>query len=111
MILWTVSVIFGALHNYVYSETATMFPKLSGGIAIYAHEAWKRYFSFVGPVAAFGYWIGWSVVLFGHRRRRRLPGAVRVVPLLRHLRQLEPQLAASLGQTGLLQLPDRPDRR
>jgi len=59
VILWTVSVIFGALHNYIYSETATMFPKLSGGIAIYAHEAWKRYFSFVGPVAAFGYWIGW----------------------------------------------------
>jgi len=62
-ILWTVSVVLGALHNYIYSETAAMFPKLSGGIAIYAHEAWKRYFSFIGPVAAFGYWIGWSVVL------------------------------------------------
>lgn len=63
VILWTVSVLLGALHNYIYSELATMFPKLSGGIAIYAHEAWKRYLSFVGPVAAFGYWIGWSVVL------------------------------------------------
>ena len=63
VILWTVSVIVGALHNYIYSETAAMFPKLSGGIAIYAHEAWKRYCSFVGPIAAFGYWIGWSVVL------------------------------------------------
>ncbi len=63
VILWTVSVILGALHNYIYSESAAMFPKLSGGIAIYAHEAWKKYFSFVGPVAAFGYWIGWSVVL------------------------------------------------
>jgi amino acid transporter len=63
VILWTVSVVIGALHNYIYSETAAMFPKLSGGIAIYAHEAWKKYFSFVGPVAAFGYWIGWSVVL------------------------------------------------
>ncbi len=62
-ILWTVSVLLGALHNYIYSETAAMFPKLSGGIAIYAHEAWKRYFSFIGPIAAFGYWIGWSVVL------------------------------------------------
>ena len=62
-ILWTVSVVLGALHNYIYSETAAMFPKLSGGIAIYAHEAWKRYFSFIGPIAAFGYWIGWSVVL------------------------------------------------
>jgi amino acid transporter len=63
VILWTVSVVLGALHNYIYAETATMFPKLSGGIAIYAHEAWKRYFSFIGPIAAFGYWIGWSVVL------------------------------------------------
>ena len=63
VILWTTSVIIGALHNYVYSELAAMFPKLSGGIAIYAHEAWKKYLSFVGPVAAFGYWIGWSVVL------------------------------------------------
>ena len=63
VILWTVSVVIGALHNYIYSETAAMFPKLSGGIAIYAHEAWKRYSSFVGPIAAFGYWIGWSVVL------------------------------------------------
>src|SRR3954470_17874462 len=104
VILWTVSVIFGALHNYIYSETATMFPKLSGGIAIYAHEAWKRYFSFVGPVAAFGYWIGWSVVLsatgvvvgflvpargvgvaLSPRRRRRLPGAGAVLPLVRHV--------------------------
>src|SRR6476469_1221707 len=63
VILWTTSVIIGALHNYVYSELAAMFPKLSGGIAIYAHEAWKKYVSFVGPIAAFGYWIGWSVVL------------------------------------------------
>ncbi|MGZ4430811.1 MAG: APC family permease [Gaiellales bacterium] len=63
VILWTASVLLGAMHNYIYSETAAMFPKLSGGIAIYAHEAWKRYLSIVGPIAAFGYWIGWSVVL------------------------------------------------
>jgi amino acid transporter len=63
VILWTASVVVGALHNYIYSESAAMFPKLSGGIAIYAHEAWKKYVSFVGPIAAFGYWIGWSVVL------------------------------------------------
>jgi amino acid transporter len=63
VILWTASVIVGAFHNYIYSELATMFPKLSGGIAIYAHEAWKKYLSFVGPLAAFGYWLGWSVVL------------------------------------------------
>ena len=40
-----------------------MFPKLAGGVAIYAHEAWKRYTTFVGPIAAVGYWLGWSVVL------------------------------------------------
>jgi amino acid transporter len=63
VILWTASVVIGALHNYIYSELAAAFPRLSGGIAIYAHEAWKRYLSLVGPLAAFGYWIGWSVVL------------------------------------------------
>ncbi len=63
VIVWTITVLIGSLHNYIYSELATMFPDLSGGIAIYAHEAWKRYLSLVGPVAAFGYWIGWSVVL------------------------------------------------
>src|SRR5262249_16082254 len=62
-IVWTISVVIGALHNYIYSETAAMFPKFAGGIAIYAHEAWKKYLSIVGPIAAFGYWIGWSVVL------------------------------------------------
>lgn len=63
VIVWAITVVIGSLHNYIYSELSTMFPDLSGGIAIYAHEAWKRYLSFVGPVAAFGYWIGWSVVL------------------------------------------------
>ena len=63
IILWLVSVSIGALHNQIYSELAAMFPQKSGGIALYAHEAWKRYCSFVGPLAAFGYWIGWSVVL------------------------------------------------
>ena len=62
-IVWTFSVRIGALHNNIYAEVATMFPKLSGGVAVYAHEAWKRYTSFVGPIAAVGYWLGWSVVL------------------------------------------------
>ena len=63
LILWAISVVIGALSNYIYSELAAMFPHLSGGLSIYAHEAWKKYLSLVGPVAAFGYWIGWSVVL------------------------------------------------
>ena len=61
--VWTFSVLIGALHNNIYAEVAAMFPKLSGGVAVYAHEAWKRYTSFVGPIAAVGYWLGWSVVL------------------------------------------------
>jgi amino acid transporter len=62
-VLWTVSITFGALQNNIHAEMSTMFPNKSGGIALYAHEAWRKYLTFVGPVATFGYWIGWSVVL------------------------------------------------
>ena len=54
--LWTISVCLGALQNNIYAELATMFPNKSGGIALYAHEAWRKYLSFVGPIATFGYW-------------------------------------------------------
>src|SRR3954470_15194625 len=63
LVLWTVSVLLGALQNNIYAELATMFPKKSGGIALFAHEAWRKYFSFVGPIATFGYWFAWSSVL------------------------------------------------
>ena len=62
-VLWTISVCLGALQNNVYAELATMFPNKSGGIALFAHEAWRKYFTFVGPVATFGYWFAWSSVL------------------------------------------------
>src|SRR6185295_4795498 len=62
-VLWTISITFGALQNNIHAELSTMFPNKSGGIALYAHEAWRKYLTFVGPVATFGYWIGWSVVL------------------------------------------------
>jgi amino acid transporter len=51
------------LQNNIYAELATMFPNKSGGIALFAHEAWRKYFTFVGPVATFGYWFAWSSVL------------------------------------------------
>ena len=51
------------LLNTLYSELATMFPEKSGGLALYANEGWRKYTTLVGPVATFGYWIGWSVVL------------------------------------------------
>jgi amino acid transporter len=63
MTLWAISATIGLLQNWIYAETAAMFPEQSGGISLYAHEGWRRYFSLVGPVATFGYWIGWSVVL------------------------------------------------
>src|SRR3954465_3951442 len=62
-VLWTVSVLLGALQNNIYAELATMFPNKSGGIALFAHEAWRKYLSFVGPIATFGYWFAWSSVL------------------------------------------------
>jgi len=61
--LWTVSMTIGVLSNWIYSETAAMFPEKSGGIALYAHEGWRRYFTPIGPIATFGYWFAWSSVL------------------------------------------------
>jgi amino acid transporter len=63
IILWGISAFIGLLQAWIYSEPATMFPNQSGGISLYAHEAWRKYTTLVGPVATFGYWIGWSVVL------------------------------------------------
>ena len=62
-ILWGVSAVMAVFINTIYSELATMFPDKSGGIALYAHEGWRKYTTLIGPVATFGYWIGWSVVL------------------------------------------------
>jgi amino acid transporter len=62
-LLWGISAVCAVFLNTIYSELAAMFPEKSGGLALYAHEAWRRYTTLVGPVATFGYWIGWSVVL------------------------------------------------
>jgi amino acid transporter len=62
-VLWTISVLLGGLQNNIYAELATMFPNKAGGIALFAHEAWRKYFTFVGPLATFGYWFAWSSVL------------------------------------------------
>jgi amino acid transporter len=63
VVLWTISICLGALQNNIHAELACMFPNKSGGIALYAHEAWRKYLTLIGPLATFGYWIGWSVVL------------------------------------------------
>src|SRR6201996_4645182 len=63
VILWGISAIIGWILTWIYVEPAMMFPNQSGGISLYANEAWRKYTTFVGPIATFGYWIGWSVVL------------------------------------------------
>jgi amino acid transporter len=63
MTLWAISMLIGTFSNWIYSETAAMFPDKPGGIALYAHEGWRKYFTLVGPVATFGYWFAWSTVL------------------------------------------------
>ena len=63
MLLWGISMLIGAAAARFYAEMASMFPDKPGGLALYAYEAWKRYFSMVGPVATFGYWFAWSTVL------------------------------------------------
>jgi amino acid transporter len=62
-VLWTISMLIAVASNKIYTEPATMFPDRAGGIAVYAHEGWRRHFTFVGPMAAVGYWAAWSVVL------------------------------------------------
>ena len=63
VLLWAISAAIGMLQAWIYSETAAMFPDKPGGISLYAFEGWRSRFSLIGPVGAFGYWIGWSVVL------------------------------------------------
>jgi amino acid transporter len=63
VLLWGISACVGMLQTWIYSETASMFPDKPGGISLYAHEGWRGRFSLAGPIGAFGYWIGWSVVL------------------------------------------------
>jgi amino acid transporter len=63
VLLWAISAAVGMLQTWIYAETASMFPDKPGGISLYAHEGWRGRFSLAGPIGAFGYWIGWSVVL------------------------------------------------
>src|SRR3954465_14728505 len=62
-LLWGISAACAVLIKHIYTELATMFPEKSGGLALYAHEAWRKYSTLIGPIATFGYWIGWSGVL------------------------------------------------
>ena len=62
-VLWGISSLIGGAQAFVFSELAAMFPSKAGGVAMYTHEAFKKYFSPLGVLAAFGYWFGWSITL------------------------------------------------
>src|SRR5437016_14276939 len=64
MMIWgiTAAIVFPV--TVIYSELAAMFPNKSGCVSIYANEGWRKYTTLIGPVATFGYWIGWFVVLW-----------------------------------------------
>lgn len=51
------------LQNKLFSEMASMFADKAGGVALFAAEGWKRYFSPIAPIAAVGYWSGWALTL------------------------------------------------
>lgn len=61
--IWVATCVVALLQNFLYAEMALMFPEKSGGIAVYAHEGWRSRFSAAGPIAANGYWMGWSLTL------------------------------------------------
>ena len=62
-LIWGITAAIIIPVTVIYSELAAMFPHKSGGVSIYANEGWRKYTTLIGPVATFGYWIGWSVVL------------------------------------------------
>jgi amino acid transporter len=63
VLLWGISAALAFFIMTLYAEMAAMFPDKPGGFPLYAHEGWRRYFTLIGPVVTFGYWLAWSVVL------------------------------------------------
>jgi amino acid transporter len=61
--VWLLSALMGALQSNLYAELALMFPHKTGSMPSYAREAYARYSPLVGPIVAWGYWLGWCVVL------------------------------------------------
>jgi amino acid transporter len=61
--LWGTCAAIGIVQNFLFAEMSAMFPDKPGGITLYAQEAWKRYSRALGAMAAWGYWMGWSMGL------------------------------------------------
>lgn len=58
--LWAAIAAVAVLHNWLYSEMGAMFADKSGGIALYANEAWSRRLPCLGPLATYAYWFAWA---------------------------------------------------
>ena len=54
VLLWGITALLIVFVMILYSELAAMFPNKSGGIALYAHEACRKYLTLMGPLATFG---------------------------------------------------------
>src|SRR5262245_1556883 len=59
-VMFAIAGTFAIIQNFLFAEMAAMFPDKAGGISLYAHEAFKRYFAPLGCVIVFGYWAGWA---------------------------------------------------
>src|ERR1700739_1694295 len=86
VLLWAISAGIGTLPRLIHAERASMFPDKRGGPSLSARAGCVGRCPLAGPIGAFGYWIGWSVVLsiFGKVigdliQTKWFPGATRTV--------------------------------
>ncbi|MGW4339316.1 APC family permease [Rhodococcus koreensis] len=63
MVICVLLSVVALCQNKLFAEMAAMFADKAGGVAMFAAEGWKRYFTPIAPIAAFGYWCGWALVL------------------------------------------------
>ena len=70
--VWAISAAVGMLQTLDLRGDRIDVPGQAGWHLAVRAEGWRGRFSLAGPIGAFGYWIGWSVVLsiFGIRHRR-----------------------------------------
>jgi hypothetical protein len=60
LLLWGLIAAMAVLHNRLYAEMGAMFSDKSGGIALYASEAWRTRLPALAPLATYAYWFAWA---------------------------------------------------
>ncbi|HVB82101.1 MAG TPA: APC family permease [Candidatus Binataceae bacterium] len=60
--LWGAMAAVAVLYNGLYVEMGAMFADKSGGIALYANEAWRTRAARIGPLATYAYWFSWATL-------------------------------------------------